>query len=124
MPMTFGSLINLGWIYDGGEGGITQNYQKTLEYYELAAELGDPLALNNLALMYEEGKGVEIDYDKAKEFYEKSYSLKTSASSYYNLAYFYTYGYGSKIQNKNPTRATEIITEFLNIYKRRRRCGF
>ena len=111
------ALINLGWIYDGGEGGIAQNYQKARELYELAAELEDPLALNNLALMYEEGKGVEIDYDKAKEFYEKSYSLKTSALSFYNLAYFYTYGYGSKIKNNNPTRAREIITEFLNIYK-------
>lgn len=38
-----------------------------------AAELGDPEAMLNLGIAYEEGLGVEKNYGKAFRWYQKAY---------------------------------------------------
>jgi TPR repeat protein len=61
------SQTELGLIY----GNIFEkfkeytDYQKAIFWYEKAAEHGDKTALNNLGVLYGEGKGVPKDYNKA-----------------------------------------------------------
>ena len=41
-------------------------------YYEKACDLGDSISCNDIASLYEKGKGVPIDMEKAKEYYAKA----------------------------------------------------
>lgn len=67
----------------------TINYTKAKFYQEkLAKEEDDEEAYFNLAWMYEEGKGVQTNYDKAIEYYEKAAKLDYS-TAYYNIAWIY-----------------------------------
>ena len=58
---------------------------------ELAPEYG--VAINNLGWMIKKGRGVEQNYDKAKELFEKAASLGASAS-YFHLGDMYENGLG------------------------------
>lgn len=60
--------VALGFINDVDE----QNYPQARMWYELAAQNGkDPIAAYNLALMYEYGKGMPVDLEKAKALYQQ-----------------------------------------------------
>ena len=48
------------------------SYEKAVEYYRKAAEMGYDVAQCDLGYMYEHGMGVEQSYEKAAEWYEKS----------------------------------------------------
>jgi len=67
-----GAQLALARAYSSGSliKGIQfpTDYEKALHYYALAADQGNPAALNELALMYEQGKGVSADPNKAREF--------------------------------------------------------
>ncbi|HHF7347772.1 TPA: tetratricopeptide repeat protein [Legionella feeleii] len=63
--------VALGFIYDT----VDDNYLKALENYQLAAEKNDAVGQYNLGLVYEDGKGLPVDYVKAKDFYTKAASL-------------------------------------------------
>ncbi|WP_162983264.1 tetratricopeptide repeat protein, partial [Helicobacter mehlei] len=58
-----------------------------------AAEMGSADAYNSLGLMYNIGKGVEQDYSKALQYYQKAAEMG-NAFSYYNLGVMYKKGYG------------------------------
>lgn len=64
----------LNWLaimYDFGLG-TKRNERKALELYSLAYESGDPYAAMNMGETYEEGKGVEVDYEVALNWYRRS----------------------------------------------------
>ncbi len=48
------------------------NYQRALYWYEKAARHNDPVALYNLGLLYEYGKGIPVNEAKAKTLFEKA----------------------------------------------------
>lgn len=50
--------------------------KNSIENDQKACESGDALACFNLGLMYENGDGVEQDYQKVTEFFEKSFKLE------------------------------------------------
>lgn len=52
-----------------------QSYQKALEYYQKASDLGNSSAMINLAFLYKEGKGVEKSDEKAIEYSQKAANL-------------------------------------------------
>ena len=56
---------------------MEQDYEKAVYWYKKAVENGDPKAMYNLALCYQDGLGVEQDTDKANELFEeaKKYGL-------------------------------------------------
>lgn len=58
------ALFTLGVIYDK-----EKQYEKAISYYELAVKANDLRAQDNLAIMYHNGKGVEVDLKKAEELY-------------------------------------------------------
>jgi len=66
------ALINLGFIYCYGAENVSINTTKALKYYLKGAELGHPEAQFQLGLMYDNGLGVEPNYDKAYELYKKA----------------------------------------------------
>jgi len=49
-----------------------------MNYYEKAANAGSANGMNNIASMYEEGKGVEIDTKKAAEWREKANEIDST----------------------------------------------
>jgi TPR repeat protein len=49
-------MNNMGWIYQNGEG-VAQDYDKAREWYERAADKGEPTAMNNMGGIYRNGQG-------------------------------------------------------------------
>lgn len=71
---------------------LRKNYQKALGYFELAAEQNYIDAFSYLGAMYSEGKGVGVDYTKAKNYYKKGCELGApfqckSYEKYENMGY-------------------------------------
>ena len=58
-------------MYHGGKD-IPQDYAKSLEWSQKAANQGNAQAQFNLGLMYNEGKGVRQNSNTAKEFFGKA----------------------------------------------------
>jgi len=56
--------------YDVGGMGLPQDYQKASELYLKAGELGCAPGYFNLGCLYDNGKGVEMDQNKAKYYFE------------------------------------------------------
>lgn len=69
----------------------------SLKFLETAIELNPEYgpAINNLAWMIKKGRGIEQDYDKARELFEKATSLGVSAS-FFHLGDMYENGLGVK----------------------------
>lgn len=63
--------MNLGWLYEKGNG-VPQNYGKAAELYEKAAAQGNASAQSNLGTFYYTGKGVPQNRSKAIEFWQKA----------------------------------------------------
>ena len=57
--------FNLGWIYETGSEGVTQDYKKAFQWYQKAAVNGNADAQFNLGVMYHEGRGVAKNITKA-----------------------------------------------------------
>ena len=76
--------------------GVQRDYQKALEWYLKAEELGYTGCLNRIGWMYESGKGCVADYRKAREYYERSVKTSASNSEYaaWNLGSLYYDGKG------------------------------
>lgn len=85
-------LLNQAWSYaypDSGE----PDYAAARPLFEQAAELGSADALNELGLLYNDGKGVEQDYEKARTYYEQAAELG-NMYALFNLAWMYENGQG------------------------------
>lgn len=65
-------INSLGVWHERGLHGLQKNAQKAYEYYQLAAEYGNALAMHNLGDLYRQGKGVERDTAAAFEWYQKA----------------------------------------------------
>lgn len=61
------------------------DFDSALSCYQKATELGDKFAQYNLALMYDDGEGTEVNHVKAVYWYEKSTDLGLPEAQY-NLA--------------------------------------
>jgi len=66
---------------------------KALEIFSNLANSGHVEAQNHLAFMYEEGKGVDVDYLMAEKYYLKSAEGGNSAAQF-NLSLMYLNGLG------------------------------
>ena len=65
-------FYDLGQIYFWGLGGVKKDYNKAVEYYKKAAELNNPDALYNLAICYQDGKGVGKSSDLKMQYMKKA----------------------------------------------------
>ena len=67
------TIYNLGVMYDNDNSpGVEQSYERAFEYYEQPADLGHPLAQFNLGIMYYNGRGVQKDIAKSREWWTKA----------------------------------------------------
>ncbi|CEK09914.1 tetratricopeptide repeat protein [Legionella hackeliae] len=65
------SSVALGFIYDT----VDDDYSLAFKNYELAAQKNDKIGQYNLALIYEDGKGMPVDYAKARALFGKAAEL-------------------------------------------------
>jgi TPR repeat protein len=64
--------FHLGFLYDTGSSGISQDHAQAAFWYRKAAEQGFAIAQNQLGLLYDSGKGVAQDYAQAAVWYRKA----------------------------------------------------
>ena len=99
------AMNSLGFYYEFGQGGLTKDTSKAVEWYRKAAEKGNPPAMNNLGCCYYDGKGgLTKDTSKAVEWYRKA-AEKGNTIAMYNLGYCYNYGNGGL--TKDEVKAVE-----------------
>ena len=65
------AMVRIGCMYREGKGGEGVNYFKAKEWFERAAKLGEPAAMNNLSMMYAAGDGVKKDAELSEEWFKK-----------------------------------------------------
>ena len=64
----------LGFMYRDGGYGIEKNPRRSVHWFEIAAQSGMGVAQYELGLAYVVDKGIPVDYDKAKYWWEKAAS--------------------------------------------------
>jgi TPR repeat protein/DNA-directed RNA polymerase subunit RPC12/RpoP len=64
--------FDIGLKYWLGSHGITQDYNKAIEWYQKADDNGEILASQTLASIYYKGENVPKDYKKAFQLYQKA----------------------------------------------------
>ena len=80
------------------------------DYYRLAAEQGLALAKHNLALLYEEGRGVEQDYAQALTLYREA-AEAGEIDAAVNLGVMYLDGVGTAVDNAEALKWTELAAD-------------
>ena len=66
-------MCSLGYAYEFGQWGLTEDKAKAVQWYRKAAEAGDARAMYNLGYAYEYGQGgLTKDEAKAVEWYKKA----------------------------------------------------
>ena len=64
------AIYILGCHYLSGERGLPQDYEKAMELWLRAGELGCVTSYCKIGFAYHEGRGVERDIEKAKHYFE------------------------------------------------------
>lgn len=95
------AYVALGMIYFNGIGQ-TFDFKKAFEYFSIAAESNNHLAYFNLGEMYSHAKYVQLNYQKAIEYYHKAHD----SESFYKLGIMYSNGQGV---DKNFDKAIEYF---------------
>lgn len=96
-PSLAKASLALGFI----DETVDDNYQNALKAYEQAEAKGNSLAAYNLGLMYAYGKGVPVDYSKAKSLFLKAANQGVEEAMN-QVASLYFYGLG---QERNEQEA-------------------
>ncbi|CAM9820280.1 unnamed protein product [Chrysoparadoxa australica] len=60
--------------------GVVKDYAEAARHFEMAASGGDTDAMNSLGIMFEEGKGVEKDWQTAQDWYREASSTSPYAA--------------------------------------------
>jgi TPR repeat protein len=98
--LTGSSYASLSKAYDAYSGG---NYVKAFELIEPMAKQGDARAQFRLGHLYDAGKGVSKDHEKAYKWYLKS-AKQGFKTAQYNLAIMYEKGEGVSQSNKQAIK--------------------
>jgi len=81
-----GAMLSLGMYHRDGRYGFPKDYEKALELWHRAAELGDAKAYCSIGYLYEQGEGVEVDKKIAVHFYELA-AIRGDINARHNLGY-------------------------------------
>lgn len=98
----------LGYGYQYGEFGTEEDYNKCIEYYELAAERNSGLGIEYAGRYYRYNENPDLD--KAIAYYEKGVELYNSNYCKVELAMLLERGYGLEA---NPALAEQYYQEAL-----------
>lgn len=103
------ATYNIAWAFFFGDG-ISQDYLKAHKYFlDSSSTCEDEESMNYIGWMYEEGYGVEQNFEKAAEWYQRS----MDHNGYYgkiNLAFLLMNGFGIE---KNVDLAKQYYDEIL-----------
>ena len=92
------ALCDLGVMYDEGQG-VVKDEKRAIAYYQRAAELGLPLAMFNLGLRHEQGRGELTQSDEeAVKWYIRAAELGSPAAMN-NLGLKYEQGPGGLLRS-------------------------
>lgn len=58
----------LGWCYEKGLG-VEQDRAEANQYYQIAADGGNPASQSNIGNSYYKGDGIEQNYDRAVKYF-------------------------------------------------------
>jgi len=78
------AIHNLGAYYSRGLHGFPQDYEKALELFHRAAELGHADAYGSIGIVFENGRGAEVDKKKAIHYYKLA-AMGGDSQARYNL---------------------------------------
>lgn len=96
-----------------GQEGYPLDYGKALELFTKAAEGGVSNAMNNIGVMYLDGKGVPQDYAKAFDMFYKALNADNgNYLAYHNVARMYHNGFGV---SKSFEKACECYTSAIQL---------
>ena len=65
-------MIQLGFMYDHGEGPLEENAAEAVRLYTLSAKLGNPEAQTNLGIMHMKGHSVTRDLNVAARWFQQA----------------------------------------------------
>lgn len=99
------SQLTLGYMYLYGEDGVETNHKKAFEYYKMAAEKNDDVAINNLGSLYYSGIGTKRNPLAAAQKFAEAANLG-NVEAMVNLAFIYLSGYGVA---QNPEEAIKLF---------------
>ena len=83
----------LGYCYDHGDLGLVPSHKKAARLYQRAAELGDVMAMFNLGISYDHGRGVKLDKKKAAKYWRMA-ADRGHANAQFNLGCCFQNGGG------------------------------
>jgi TPR repeat protein len=101
------ALYNLALFWTENHPNHPNDYVKARNLYEEAAALGNAGAMNNLGVLFEEGRGGPADIDAAFELYRAA-AKHLDPDGQNNLANFYRQGLGT---DKNLDRAFVLFRD-------------
>ena len=97
----------LGNIYSDGKGNVKQDFKLAAKYVQMHIARGETSNLRRLAEMYRDGKGVEVDLDKAIELYRRA-TTDNQKLAYHNLGYIYN---SDTLGKKDNDKAIHYFTK-------------
>lgn len=97
--------LMLGVMYEDGVGGVPRNLEQAAKWYLKSARQGYAKAQHNLALLYEDGRGLPQSYEQAAIWYAKA-AQQSFAEAQNNLAVLYLLGEGV---SENRTKAERLL---------------
>jgi len=104
------AFARIGDLYFCAMGGVEENNEAALRYYERAAELGDPYGSYCAARSYLNGYGVEINYSKAFKHLQNGIN-STITDAKLQLALCYILGRGTLLDEKEGARWMQIAAD-------------
>lgn len=97
--------LTLGYMYLYGENGVEKNYDKAFQYYNMAAQQNDSVAINNVGSLYFSGIGTEKSLSQAAQMFEKASALGNTEAAV-NLSFIYL---TKDSALNNPHAAVELL---------------
>ncbi|OUS17220.1 hypothetical protein A9Q88_05175 [Gammaproteobacteria bacterium 50_400_T64] len=82
------SMFAIGYAYNTGGAGVTQDYLAAARWYEKAAQANHVIAQRNLGILYQKGLGVGKNPQRAFNFYMKAAQQGNSDAQVNVGAYF------------------------------------
>ncbi len=99
------SQLTLGYMYLYGEDGVSVDHKKAFDYYKMAAERKDNVAINNLGSLYYSGIGTPRNPLMAAKMFAAAAELG-NVEAMVNLAFIYLSGQGIV---QNPEEAIHLF---------------
>jgi hypothetical protein len=87
------AIQKLGSDYSIGNLGLVPSHKKAARLYQRAVDLGDVMAMHNLACSYFKGEGVKLDKKKAVKYYRMA-ADRGNAIAQFVLGEFFYHSHG------------------------------